>query len=210
MEQRLPVQVPVCARPLWDRRRFDHLHAQVLRLQRVIEGPQEVQYELAWRLSGHRELTIEHLGVELGVRQLALDHVRHDLGRAPDDSRVPVDHPTIVVDAAAVQISLQDVTHVEDGVEWGHLLVRQRRRQLLLEVVLDLRLLVVQDVCDVGDDEQLARAFRQLQRFDLDAQNFIAQVTPLGLLPVRLLRIEIVVLVDVVVGGGNYQLKVVN
>ena len=73
---------------------------------------------------------------------------------------MPVDHPTIVVDAAAVQICLQDVTHVEDGVEWCHLLVRQRRRQLLLEVVLDLRLLVVQDVCDVRDDEQLARAFR--------------------------------------------------
>ena len=68
----------------------------------------------------------------------------------------------------------------------------------------------MQDVRDVRNDEQLARAFRQLQRFDLDAQDFVAQVTSMALLPVRLLRIEVIVLVAVVVRGGDYQLEVVN
>lgn len=41
---------------------------------------------------------------------------------------------------------LQDVGDVKDGIERGHLLMREARCQLLLEVVLDLTFLVLEDV----------------------------------------------------------------
>jgi len=49
--------------------------------------------------------------------------------------------------------------------------VGQRGGELLLEIVLDLRFFVVQDVGDVGDYEKLPRGLGQLERLDVNFEN---------------------------------------
>lgn len=62
---------------------------------------------------------------------------------------------------------------VDDRVQWVELLVRERSCQLVLKIALNLLLFELQDLCDVGQDQQLAlRAILEMQRFDLDFDDF--------------------------------------
>lgn len=59
------------------------------------------------------------------------------------------------------QLLLELIRDVQDGVEWRHFLVRERRHEFILKAALELELLPLDDRGDVCDGEQLALALCQ-------------------------------------------------
>ena len=86
MEKRLVVTLPVRSDPVGDQICLHHINLQIVELGTVVEGRKEFEQVLGQRAGQTLEFSLKLVHVQLGVRHLAADHVRHDATRAPNDS----------------------------------------------------------------------------------------------------------------------------